>query len=644
MQHTTNHFISLFQRCKTLTQLKQLQALISKSGLESDPFILGKLILTCSISLPGDSLNHAAKLLLHAPSPDTFMYNTVSRGLSESDNPNDAIKEGFVEMRRRSLVPDSFSFAFNLKATANLRALRVGIQVHCQVLGHGFGAHLFVGTTMVSMYGECRCFGDARKVFDEISERNVVAWNAVLTACFRGGDVGYMRVLFDGMPFRDLTSWNVMLSGYMKAGDIAMASRLFLEMPMKDDVSWSTMVVGLAQSGCFEDAFVCFMELRENRVEVNEACLTGVLSACAQAGAYEVGRILHAFVEKAGFGSIVSVNNSLLDTYARCGYVEMARLVFETMADKRSVLTWTSMISGLAMQGHGKEAIKLFGEMEEHGVMPDEVVFISVMYACSHAGLIEEGCQYFDIMAIIYGFQPAMEHYGCMVDLYGRAGLLQKAYEFISNMPMLPSAIIWRTLLGACSIHGNVELAEQVKQRLSELEPDDSGDHVLLSNIYATAGKWKATSRVRKVMKSKDIKKTPGWSAIEVDRVMYSFVAREAHNEVTRQASKKLKEIIFRLKVEGGYVPMTKTVLYDVEDEEKEHAVSRHSEKLAVAYGLLRMCEGKTIRVVKNLRICCDCHTVMSLISKIYKVAIVVRDRSRFHSFKDGTCSCKGYW
>ncbi|GAB4828708.1 Pentatricopeptide repeat-containing protein At1g74630 [Ancistrocladus abbreviatus] len=571
------------------------------------------------------------------------MYNALSRGLSESENPQNSIIT-FTEMRRKSLTPDSFSFAFVLKAAANLRSSEAGIQLHCQALICGFNTHLFVGATLTSMYGECGFFDYARKAFEEMSEPNIVAWNAMLTACFRCEDIRNAETVFAQMPFRGLMSWNVMLAGYMKAGELELARKLFRKMPMKDAVSWNTMIVGFAQNGQFEEAFGFFRELRQIGVEMSEISLTGVLSACAQSGAFEFGKILHGFVEKAGFGLIVSINNALLDTYARCGNVDMARLIFERMLEKRSIITWTSMIAGLAMHGFAEEAIKLFHEMEEAGILPDGVIFISILYACSHAGLIEEGCHYFHKMTKVCGIEPAIEHYGCMVDLYGRAGLLQKAYRFITEMPISPSAIIWRTLLGACSIYGNCELAEQVKQRLSELDPNDSGDRVLLSNVYANAGKWKDVVAVRKSMSSLRIKKTPGWSMIEVDKIMYTFVAGGEQDKITAQACEKLREIMFRLRVEGGYIPETKTVLHDIEEEEKEDSVSRHSEKLAVAFGMLRMCEGKTIRIVKNLRICRDCHTVMSLISKIYRVHILVRDRSRFHSFDNGPCKCGGYW
>lgn len=516
--------------------------------------------------------------------------------------------------------------------------------MHSQAFRHGFDDHIFVGTTLISMYAECGCYEYARKVFDEMSQPNVVAWNAVVTACFRCGNVEGAWGLFERMPVRNLTSWNTMLAGYVKAGELGLARRVFCEMKMRDDASWSTMIVGFAKSGSFDDAFGFFKELLRDGIMPSEVSLTGVLSACAQAGAFEFGKILHGFMEKAGFLCIVSVNNALIDTYSKCGNVDMAKLVFRHMSAEKCIVSWTSMIAALSMHGRADDAIRMFHEMEESGVRPDGVTFISLLYACSHSGLVEQGCALFSKMRNFYGIEPAIEHYGCMVDLYGRAARLQKAYEFICQMPISPNAIIWRTLLGACSIHGNIELAQLVKARLAEMDPNNSGDHVLLSNVYAVAGKWKDVAGIRRTMIEQSMKKIPGWSMIEIDKVNYGFVAGEKPNEVTKEAHDKLREIMLRLREEEGYAPQVRTVLHDIEEEEKEDSMSKHSEKLAAAFGIAKLPKGRILRIVKNLRVCGDCHTVMKLISKVYQVEIIVRDRSRFHSFKDGFCSCRDYW
>ncbi|KAL3716085.1 hypothetical protein ACJRO7_007796 [Eucalyptus globulus] len=635
--------LSILKHCRTLKSVKIVHARLCKTGVDTHPLFAGKLLLHCAITI-SDALDHARRLFLHFPNPDTFMYNTLIRGFTESDTPHNSFWL-FDEMRRKSVAPpDSFSFAFMLKAAANLRSLRAGIQLHCQALVQGLDTHVFVGTTMISMYGECGHAHFARQVFDEMRDPNAVSWNAIITSSFRCGDLKLAKAMFDAMPFRNSTSYNAMLAGYTKAGLLDLAMEVFSAMPLKDDVSWSTMIVGFAHNGCFDEAFRFFRDLQRIGMRPNEVSLTGVLSACADAGAFEFGKVLHGFIEKCGFSNIISVANALLDTYSKCGNIHMARLVFEMMLHQRNIVSWTTMIAGLAMQGYGEEAIELFHKMKGCGIVPDGITFISILYACSHSGLIEEGWKYFSMMKDMYGIEPAIEHYGCIVDLYGRAGQLQKAYDFVCQMPVAPTSIIWRTLLGACSIHNNVKIGEQVRKRLSEIDPTNSGDHVLLSNIYAVAGKWRDVATIRRSMRDQRMKKNPGWSMIEVDKTMYGFVAGENQGEIAEEANEKLTEIMLRLRVEGGYVPELKMVLHDLEEEEKEDSVSRHSEKLAVAFGMSRSCKGSTIKIVKNLRICRDCHAFMKLVSKLYKLEILVRDRSRFHFFRDGSCSCREYW
>ncbi|TXG50057.1 hypothetical protein EZV62_025932 [Acer yangbiense] len=536
--------LHLLNQCKTLKTVDHIHACLLKTGLFSDPYIFGKLLHHCSVTI-SDSLDYATRLFLHYPNPNVFMYNTLIRGFSESPRPQNSITT-FIEMRRESSLfssvsPYSFTFAFLLKAAANYGSLMT----------------------------ECGRVDFSMKVFDEMLEPNVVAWNAAVTVCFRGGDLESSERLFESMPFKDSTSWNLMLAGYAKAGEMEMVRKVFSEMEVKDDVSWSSMITALTQNGCFYEVFSVFMDLQRLGLRPNEVSLTGVLSACAQAGTFEFGRVVHGFVEKSRFSWIILVNNTLIDMYSKCGYVAMARLVLETMPATKNIVSWTSMIAGLAMHGHGEEVIQLLHEMEESGIKPDRITFVPVLYACSHAGLIEQGHECFSKMKNVYNIEPSIEHYGCMVDLYGRAGDVRKAYEFICQMPVPPNDIIWRTLLGACSIHGNVELAEQVKERLSELCLTDSGDYVLLSNVYAVAGKWNNVETIR---------------------------CGEKQNNITKEAYDKLREIMLKLKVEGGYVPeVVGSVLHHVEDEEKEDSVTKHNEKLAVAFGMAKLCKGRRL-------------------------------------------------
>ncbi|KAL6509560.1 Pentatricopeptide repeat-containing protein [Orobanche gracilis] len=635
--------VSFLNNCRTLRSLQQFQARATKTGLTSNALVSGKLLLHCAVHLT-DGLAYARRLLRHTPNPDSFMYNALIRGFSESDTPQTSISMFALMLKNLDSPVDSFSLAFSLKSAANMRCLRTGVQLHCQALTRGLNTHLFVGTTLISMYAECECGEAAELMFGEIPEPNVVTWNALVTAFFRCADVDGAERMFNSMPAKNMVSYNLMLAGYTKLGEFQLARKVFEEMPTRDEVSWSTMIAGLVQHGCFDEAFSCFRELHRVGMRRNEVSLTGVLSACAHSGALEVAKTLHGFIEKVGLVYITPVNNALIDTYSKCGSVDMSRLVFQRMPGAKSIVSWTSMIVGLAMQGYGEEALSVFNEMEKDGIIPDGISFVAILYACNHAGLVEQGHHVFDKMTKVYGIKPEIEHYGCMVDLYGRAGQLLKAYDFITQMPIPPNTIIWRTLLGACGFHGNLILAEKAQKRLSELDPKNSGDHILLSNIYAVLGKWKDVETVRRSMDELNMIKTPGWSMIEVNRVMYTFVAGAKQDNVTKEAHEKLKEIMLKVRVEGGHIPEVAGVLHDIEEEEKEDAVIAHSEKLAVAFGMVKLAKGGIIRIVKNLRVCKDCHNVMKLISKVYGLEIMLRDRSRFHAFTNGTCSCRDYW
>lgn len=348
------------------------------------------------------------------------------------------------------------------------------------------------------------------------------------------------------------------------------------------------------------------------------------------------------YMLKVGLTGNMHASNSLLDLYAKCGSIREAQKVFEELEEK-SVVSWTCIIVGLAVNGFGKKALELFKQMERERLVPTEITFVGVLYACSHCGMVDDGFEYFRRMKEEYGIMPQIEHYGCMVDLLGRAGKVKEAYEYIRKMPMQPNAVIWRTLLGACTIHGHLALGEVARTHLLELEPRHSGDYVLLSNLYASERRWSDVQKVRKTMLKEGVRKTPGYSLVELGNRVYEFVMGDRSHPQSEQVYAKLAEITKLLRLEG-YVPHTVNVLADIEEEEKENALSYHSEKIAIAFMLINTPSGTPIRVVKNLRVCADCHLAIKLISKVYSREIIVRDRSRFHHFSDGSCSCNDYW
>ncbi|ONK61264.1 uncharacterized protein A4U43_C08F27900 [Asparagus officinalis] len=382
--------------------------------------------------------------------------------------------------------------------------------------------------------------------------------------------------------------------------------------------------------------------MQEEGFEPEDRTLVSVLGACAHVGALEQGKWVHGYLRSKGRRVSVFLGTSLVDMYVKCGEVEIGLRVFQEMPE-RNVLAWTTVIKGLAMHGRGLEALRMFKEMERCGIVPDDIAFIGALCACTHAGLVDQGRQLFDSMIKRYKIKPKIEHYGCMVDLLARNGLLDEARGLIDSMQMEPDALIWGALMAGCRFYKNVELAEYVANHLIRLETDCSGVYVLLANIYASTGRHDDARRVRTLMEQKGVEKTPGCSLIEINGIIHQFLVGDTSHPRINEILAKWEEIEYRIRIEG-YVPDRREVLLNIDEEEKDDALARHGEKLAIALGLISTEDGMRIRIVKNLRVCGDCHHVTKLISKVYDREIVVRDRTRFHLFKGGSCSCKDYW
>lgn len=338
----------------------------------------------------------------------------------------------------------------------------------------------------------------------------------------------------------------------------------------------------------------------------------------------------------------VVVGTSVVDMYCKCGRVDFARRAFHRTKEK-NVRTWTAMIAGYGMNGYARDALNVFYHMLRSGVSPNYITFVSVLAACSHAGLVDDAWYWFNAMLDKYGIEPGVEHYGCIVDLLGRAGYLDRAYGLIKKMKVKPDAVVWASLLGACRIHKNVDLAEISARKLFELEPETSAYYILLCEVYADANRWRDVERMRAIMNERGIVKTPGFSLVELKGTVHTFLVGDKVHPQHEEIYQYLEELSVKLQ-EAGYVPDTRAISYDVEEEEKESAIRVHSEKLAVAFGVMNSSPGSVIQVIKNLRVCPDCHTVIKLMSRILNREIIVRDAKRFHHFRNGLCSCRDYW
>ncbi|XP_065865007.1 pentatricopeptide repeat-containing protein At4g21065-like [Euphorbia lathyris] len=467
---------------------------------------------------------------------------------------------------------------------------------------------------------------------------------SVLKACSRLQSGLHLHSLIIKLAFdTNIYAQNALINLYGCSGLVNVAFKVFDEMLERDFISWSSIIACFANNGFSQEALALFQQMQlDDNVKPDEVTMLSVVSAISNLGALELGRWVDAYISRNNLVLTVSLGTSLIDMYSRCGSIEDSIRVFDEMPH-RNVLTWTALINGLAVHGRSKEAIGVFNEMKETYLRPDHVTFTGVLVACSHGGLVDDGRLIFKSIKSKYGREPTLEHYGCMVDLLGRAGKLEEAFEFVETMPYKPNSVIWRTLLGACVIHKNLVFAEIVKKKIHQLDPYHDGDFVLLSNAYGEIGRYNDKAEVRRSMREKKIGKKPGYSVLHIDEEIHEFVSGDRSHPESEEIRNFLVCVIDSLRDEG-YNPHVSNVFHDIEEEEKEHSLNYHSEKLAVAFSLLRFKDRRSIRIMKNIRTCHDCHGFMKHVSSKFNKEIIVRDRNRFHHFRNGACSCQDFW
>lgn len=486
---------------------------------------------------------------------------------------------------------------------------------HAQALKCGALAHTVVTNCLLKLYCALGMLPDARRMFDS------------------------------GGAQLDAVSWNTIVSGYGKSGDLPAAREVFGRMPQRSLVSWSAMIDACVRSGEFSEALVVFDRMIREGFRPDVVVLVSVLKACAHLGAIERGRWIHRFLETErlrGRPGNAMLETALVDMYCKCGCLEEAWKVFDRV-HSGDVVLWNAMIGGLAMNGHGDHALKLFRRMLDKNFVPNESTFIAVLCACTHTGRVDEGKKIFESMKD-HGVEPRREHFGCLADLLGRAGLVEEAEAVLLDMPIEPHASQWGALMSSCHMHNNINVGERVGKRLIELEPEDGGRYVVLFNLYAVNGLWEDARAVRQMMEERGAKKETGLSFIEWNGLVHEFKSGDTRHPQTSQIYALLEDMERRLQL-IGYVKDTSQVIMDMDDEEdKGSTLSYHSERLALAFGILNIPCSMPIRIVKNLRVCRDCHTHAKLVSKLYQREIIMRDRHRFHLFRDGVCSCNDYW
>lgn len=572
--------ISLVKNCTSSKDFKQVHGQILKMGLFWSPFCASNLLATCALSDWG-SMDYACSIFEELDDPGTYEFNTIIRGHIKEMNSVEALFM-YVKMVERDVEPDNFTFPALLKACALSAALEEGMQIQGHVFKLGLEEDVYIQNSLINMYGKCGKIRDSCTVFEQMDQRTIASWSALISA------------------HANLGMWGECL-------------RLFGQL-MKCE-------------GC---------------LKAEESVLVSVLSACTHLGALDVGRYVHGYLLRNLSGLNPIVETSLIDMYVKCGYLEKGLHLFRRMATKNQ-RSYSVIISGLALHGCGREALNIFSQMLEVGLEPDDVVYVSVLSACSHAGLVQEGLKFFDRMRFQHRIEPRIQHYGCLVDLMGRAGMLNKALELIKSMPVEPNDVVWRSLLSACKVHQNVELGEIAAKKLFNLHSQNASDYLTLSNMYAQSQRWPEMASIRTRMVQDKIVQEPGSSSVQVKRKLYKFVSQDMSYPQCKGVYEMLHQMEWQLKFEG-YSPDTSQILLDVDEEEKRQRLSTHSQKLAIAFALIHTSQHSPIRIVRNVRMCSDCHTYTKLISMIYEREIIVRDRNRFHHFKDGICSCGDYW
>ncbi|GAB4839919.1 Pentatricopeptide repeat-containing protein At1g59720, chloroplastic/mitochondrial [Ancistrocladus abbreviatus] len=581
--HHNACLLSVLSQCASVSQFKQIHAQALRTTLNND------LILYCKLFhfISSRDIDYSFRLFSQIHSPNSFIWNTLIRACAQSHAHKSYAFLLYHEMLKEGrVVADNHTFPFVLKACAYLFDEFEGKQAHAHVVKLGFASDVYINNSLIHFYASCGLLECARKVFDK-------------------------------MPTKSAVSWNVVIDALVQLGEFDSALKLFIHM--------------------------------QKLFEPDEYTLQSVTCACASLGALSLGMWAHAYALRVCDATVrvdVLVNNALVDMYCKCGMLEFAQQLFDRMS-RRDVNSWNSIILGFATHGKARVAFEYLDSMVKvDGYAPNSITFVGVLTACNHRGLVNQGRKYFDMMVMDYKIKPQLEHYGCLVDLLARAGLVDEALDLVLNMPLKPDLVIWRSLLDACcKKNASMKLSERVAKKILESEgSSSSGVYVLLSRIYASAARWNNVGLIRKLMTDRGVTKEPGCSSIEVDGTNHEFFAGDTCHPQTNDIYRILDMINERLQ-SIGYIPdLSQAPLVDEQDDLKQNALQLHSERLAIAFGLLHVKPGVPIRIFKNLRICNDCHEVTKLISRIFNAEIIVRDRARFHHFKDGFCSCLGYW
>lgn len=670
--------LSGFSEFDSVNEVTQVHAHVIKLGYDSTVMVCNSLLDSyCKIR----SLGLACHMFKHMPEKDSVTFNALLTGYSKEGLNHEAINL-FFKMQDFGFRPTEFTFAAVLCTGIQLDDIEFGQQVHSLVVKTNYVWNVFVANALLDFYSKHDHVAEARKLFIEMPELDGISYNVLITCLAWNGRLSESLDLFRELqftrfdrrqfPFATLLSiaanalnlemgrqihsqvivtaaiseilvGNSLVDMYAKCDRFGEANRIFENLAHQSSVPWTALISAYVQKGLHDEGLKLFIEMQRAKISADSATYASILRACANLASLILGKQLHSHIIRSGYISNVFSGSALLDMYAKCGSIKDALQMFREMP-VRNTVSWNALISAYAQNGDGDHALRSFEQMVHLGLQPNSVSFLSILCACSHCGLVEEGLQYFNSMTEIYKLVPNREHYASMVDMLCRSGRFEETEKLMVRMPFEPDEIMWSSILNSCRIHKNQELAKRTAEQLFNMKVlRDAGPFVSMSNIYAAAGEWDNVGKVMKAMRDRGVRKVPAYSWVEIKHKTHVFSANDKSHPQITEIMRKLDELEEQMEKEG-YKPDSSCALRNADEEVKVESLKYHSERIAIAFALISTPKGSPILVMKNLRACNDCHAAIKVISKIVDRDITVRDSSRFHHFRDGFCSCRDYW
>ena len=641
-----NSLISMYSRNNSLKLARAVFDSMEDHNLSSWNSIISSYAVYGCLD---DALDIFQEMESSSIKPDIITWNSLLSGHLLQGS-YELVLPNFRSLQSAGLKPDSCSVTSALQAIIELGFFNLGKEIHGYILKNMLDYDVYVCTSLVDMYIKNDSLDKAHKVFHHTKSKNICAWNSLISGYSFKGQFSDAEELLNQMEEEgiepDLVTWNSLISGYSMWGRGEEAMEVIDRMKSlgftPNVVSWTAMISGSSQNENYMDALQFFNQMQAEKVEPNSTTICSLLRACAGPSLLKRGEEIHCFSIRLGFVDDIYIATALIDMYSKAGKLKVACEVF-SRTEGKTLPCWNCMMMGYAIHGYGEEVMILFNNMRRAGIRPDAITFTALLSGCKNSGLVDEGWKYFDSMSTDYDIIPTIEHYSCMVDLLGKAGFLDEALHFIQTMPVKPDASIWGALVASCRIHKNVMLAEIASRNLFKLEPHNSANYVLMMNIYSALDRWEDVERLQETMAAAGVKSPHVWSWIQVNQAIHVFSTEGKSHPEEGEIYFELYQLVSEIQ-KIGYVPDVSCVYQNIDDNEKEKVLLSHTEKLAMTYGLMKTKGRSPIRIVKNTRICQDCHTAAKYISLARNRDIFLRDGGRFHHFMNGKCSCNDLW